>query len=93
MNKKTRQIAEFSADGDWFFTSELSEATFCGTLDYCLELASSWHNPAERTLKRARKRCLLIGSFKMSMWRINYDVYGTHKAIERMLAQRPLKEE
>ncbi|ARV63384.1 hypothetical protein BZZ01_32825 (plasmid) [Nostocales cyanobacterium HT-58-2] len=93
MNKKTTHIAEFNADDDWFFTSELSEASFCGSLDYCLEMAKDWHNPAERTIKRARKRCLLLGSFKMSMWQINYDVHGTQKAIERMLAQRPLKEE
>lgn len=85
MNKKTTEIAEFNADDDWLFTSESSESTFCGTLDYCLGFAKDWHNAAERTIKRARKRCLLTGSFKMSMWQINYDTYGIQKAVERMI--------
>ncbi|QSJ18900.1 hypothetical protein JYQ62_09175 [Nostoc sp. UHCC 0702] len=89
MTNKSTQIAEFNPEDDWCFTSESCETTFGGSLDYCLGLAKDWHSPAERTIKRARKRCLLTGSFKMSMWRIEYDSNGIGKALERMIKEKP----
>ncbi|MBD2386025.1 hypothetical protein [Cylindrospermum sp. FACHB-282] len=85
MNKKSTEISEFDADGDWEFISDTADCTFCGTLDYCLGLAKDWHNPAESTIERARKRCLRTGSFELKRWQVKYDKDGNCKRLERMM--------